>query len=147
MPAIVRKFLELAATIVLILALIALVFLVYNKATNIADKGTKKMDNMEIQLDESDYTKYDGAIVSGSDVIAAIKYFQNSDPICITVVARGTYSYLYTDTSLQTESTENIAYATQRNDDHYINPNGKFLGEVIRDSSDNSIVGLTFTIQ
>lgn len=147
MPAIVRKGLELVAIVALIMGLISIAFLAFNKAENVSSKGMKKMDTIETQLDESDFTKYDGAIVSGSDVVAAVKYFLNGEPICITVVARNTYSYCYTDTSLTTPSTESISMAMQRDNDHYINPNGKFLGEVIRDPSDNSIVGITFTIQ
>lgn len=147
MPKILVTILEIIAAVGVFMMIIALIYLGYHKAENVTSKGYKKLDTLETQLDESDYTKYDGAIVSGSDVIAAIKYFMNGDPVCVTVVARNTYSYCYTDTSLTTPSTESISMAQQRDNDHYINPNGKFLGEVIRDPADNSIVGITFTIQ
>lgn len=140
-----RHFLEIAAIVVVCLSVIGIIFTSLGKTTVFTDKAGAKMDSMITVMDESDYVNFDGTIVSGSDVIAAIKKFQN-DEICITVTARGTYSYVYTDTSLSTPSTENISNTSKKSDDHFINPNGKFLGAVVR-ADDGSIVGITFTIQ
>lgn len=140
-----RKFLEIAGIVVITLGLISILFIGLNKATGFADKMFAKMDAMSVTVDESDFTKYDGTLVSGADVIAAIKYFQNGmEPICIEVMGK---TYIYTDETLQTPSDENINNASRKGAEGYINPNAKFLGEVSRDATDNSIRKITFTIQ
>lgn len=140
-----RDFLKIAGIAVVTLGLLSLLFIGLNKATGFTDKVFAKMDTMSVTVEESEYTKYEGTIVSGSEVIAAIKYFQNGmDPICIEAMGK---TYVYTDETLQTPSTENVANASRKGADGYINPNAKFLGELTRDSTDNSIRKITFTIQ
>lgn len=104
------------------------------------------MDNMTILMDESDYTKYDGAQVKGADVIAAVKYFQDGEPVCINVqTATGNAIFCYTDESLTTKSEESIANCQRKGSANYINPNAKYIGKVERNETDNTIWGITFT--
>lgn len=142
-----RDFLKIAGISVVTLILLGVLFAGLNKATGFTDKVFGKMDNYSVMIDESDYTKYEGALVSGSDVIAAIKSFQNSnEPICVEITHTGV-SYIYTDETLQTESTANIANASRKNSSEYINPNANYLGSLVRDSTDNSIRKIVFDIQ
>ena len=138
-----RHFLEIAGIAVVILTLLGALFFGLNKATGFADQVFGKMDGMTQTIDESDYTKYEGAIVTGSEVIAAIKYFQAStEPICVECMGQ---VYVYQE-DLTTLSTANIANATRKGQTGYINPNAKFVGTLTRDSVDNSIRKITFDI-
>ena len=146
-----RDFIKIAAIVVVTLSVVSLIFVGLNKATGFADKMFAKMDNMSATLEESDYTKYDGTICSGADVIAAVKYLQNGDPICLTVAtAGGDVVFGYTDSSLSTPvssdaSSTNLANCQRKGSTTYINPNAKYIGKVERNETDNSIWGITFT--
>ncbi|MEE1255638.1 MAG: hypothetical protein UHN47_03885 [Lachnospiraceae bacterium] len=147
MPGPLRDVLKIAIVLIPTLIIGSLVFLGTDKGQEFAGKIFGRMDSYSVILDESDYTKYEGALVSGSDVIAAIKYFDNSnEPICVEIAHTG-ICYVYTDETLQTESTANIANASRKNSPEYINPNAKYLGSLVRDTTDNSIRKLVFTIQ
>lgn len=140
------NFFEIVIGVVIFALLASLVFNLLTKATNVADAGGKKMDNMTILMDESDYTKYDGAQVKGADVIAAVKYFQDGEPVCINVqTATGNAIFCYTDESLTTKSEESIANCQRKGSANYINPNAKYIGKVERNETDNTIWGITFT--
>lgn len=139
-----RHFLELAGIGVIIMGLLAVLFLGLNKATGFANRVFGKMDNMTAQIDESDYTKYDGALVTGSEVISAIKYYQSSlEPISVVVDGK---TFLY-EADLVTPATNNIANATRRGNPEYINPNAKYLGAITRDPNNYTVTTVTFTIQ
>ena len=151
MPDSLREFLKIAAIVVVTLSVISLVFVGLNKATGFADKMFAKMDTMSVSLEEGDYTKYDGVICSGADVIAAVKYLQNGEPIWITVAtAGGNVVFGYTDSSLSTPvssdaNSANLANCQRKGSSTYINPNAKYIGKVERNETDNSIWGITFT--
>lgn len=144
-----RSFINIAAIVVVTLGVVALVFTGLNYATGFANGVFDKMDTMSTNLSEDDYTKYDGAIVTGSDVIAAIKYFEGGDPLCITVATNGgNVVFGYTDSSLQTEVTGSsalLANCQRKGSTTYINPSAKYQGAVERNATDNSIWGITFT--
>lgn len=145
-PKYILAFLGIATAVILFFLVVSQVFNLYKKASNIADAGGKKMDNMTILMDESDYTKYDGVQVKGADVIAAVKYFQDGEPICINVqTATGNAIFCYTDESLTTKSEESIANCQRKGAANYINPNAKYIGKVERNETDNTIWGITFT--
>lgn len=151
MSASMRDFIKIAAIVVVTLSLVSLIFVGLNKATGFADKMFAKMDTMSTTLEESDYTKYDGTICTGADVIAAVKYLQNGEPICITVATvGGDVVFGYTDSSLSTKvssdaNASNLANCQRKGSSTYINPNAKYLGKVERNETDNSIWGITFT--
>ncbi len=146
-----RDFLKIAAIVVVTLSIISLAFVGLNKATGFTDKMFSKMDVMSVSLEESDYTKYDGTICSGADVIAAVKYLQNGEPICIKVAtAGGDVTFGYEDSSLQNkvssdDASTRLANCQKKGTTNYINPNAKYLGKVERNDTDNSIWGITFT--
>lgn len=143
----IRKFVEIGIVVAVAIILGSAALIGANKTTSITDKANKKSDEMSLMIDEYDYSKYDGATVSGSDVIAAIKQFQSADAeICVEVTHTG-ICYVYTDETLTTKSTANIANAQRKGTAEYINPHAKFLGSIERDSTDNSIRKLIFDIQ
>lgn len=147
----IRDFIKITVTVVVTLGIAALIFVGLRKTQGFTDKMYNKMDNMSVSMEESDYTKYDGAIVTGADVIAAVKYFQSGDPLCITVATSGgNVVFGYTDETLQTpvsddQGAANLANCQRKGSVNYINPSAKYQGKVERNETDNTIWGITFT--
>ena len=90
---------------------------------------------------------YDGIHVSGSEVVNVINKFKNDD-LCVQVDTKkgGLVSYGYTDTTLSIKSHHTIKETQNLKGAYYVNPNGLFQGEVLRDDN-NVIVGLLFRQQ
>lgn len=138
MAAILRKVIEIGATVVIVLGLVAILFIGLNKSRDFSDVAFNKMDAMSVMAEEYDYTRYDGTTVSGGDVVSALKYFagQVNNPICVTVNnGVTTKAYIYTDSSLSTPSTESIGNTSKkRMRDYYISPSTYYEGTVVRDA-------------
>ena len=139
--------------VVLALLFVGAIFTVWGYASGFFDKAGNKMSQMSTTMDESQYTEYDGAIVSGTQVISFIKAHAN-DEICVTVNnGHQTTPYIYFDETLQTKTgVGSIAQAQNKANIStvYINPNSKYLGSIVRDSVDatnGTIVGVHFDVQ
>lgn len=147
----IGKFLQIAALTMVALALISLMWIFFNKTSQALDSAEGKLDSMNIMIEESDYTKYDGAIITGADVIAAVKYFQNGEPLCIKVATSGgDVTFGYTDSTLSTpvgtqETSTILANCQKKGSANYINPSAKYQGKVERNETDNTIWGIMFT--
>lgn len=142
-----RDILIIAGISVVVLGLLGLLFVAYNSSSKFADAANEKLNNMTIAIEESDFTKYDGAIVSGSEVVSAIKYFEGTADVCVTVTtSKGTNNYVYTGPDLQTKSDLAVANTRNKTSEFYINPSSKFLGSVVRDS-DGTITNIIFEVQ
>jgi len=142
------KGLTLGAGIVMTLVIISLAFYTTNVSATTITNGTSKINNMSIQLQESDKTMYEGIDVQGSEVINIINKFK-SEKIAVKVVTRKTTTYYNrnltsTDTELGGESLASIRDAQKIDNVNYINQNAMFSGEVLRDVN-NAIIGLKFT--
>lgn len=148
MSDLIVKVLFIFAGIVGALLIIGAVLMQVNNGVSSIESSGQKMTSLSTQLDESDYTKYDGVIVLGSDVRNFIKSQMSQDSeICISVVtSKGTTNYIYTDGTLQTESTAKIASTTSKKSSAYINPTGSFLGAITRNET-GAITLITFTQQ
>ncbi len=139
-------------SIVIGLFIVGAIFGIWNIAQGFITKGGNKLTQISTTMDESDYTKYDGAIVTGTEVVAAIKYFDQAE-VCISVNnGHTTTTYVYDSVDLTTRSTNNVSAAQNKINVStvYINPNSKYLGKVVRDAADpthGTIVGLEFQIQ
>ena len=139
--------------VVIALLFVGALFGMWGYVSGFFDKVGTKMSSMSTTMDESQYTEYDGAIVSGTQVISFIKAHSN-DEICVTVNnGHSTTNYIYSSTDLTDKTgVGNIAQAQNKANlsTVYINPNSKYLGAVVRDSVDatnGTIVGVTFDIQ
>lgn len=137
--------------IVIGLLFVSLAFILYNRMSTTMNKAGQKLDAQNTMLDESAYTDYDGAIISGTELVSFIKTHAN-DQICITVNnGHTTTSYVYDSTDLSTKSTNSIVEAQNKANIStvYINPNSKYQGKIVRDDADSvngTIVGVEFTI-
>lgn len=142
------EFIKIIVVVVVALFIGGAAFGFWAVTSGFIGKATDKVSDMGVTLDESDITQYEGAVVSGTQVVAVIKNLENED-VCVEVVnGRTTGTYIYTDESMTTRSELNVANAQQKTSEYYINPNGKFLGSVIRDeATGGTITKLVFTIQ
>jgi len=128
------------------------------KASNLANEADKDTTQMQ----ETRYTAYDGATVTGSEVLSAIERFKD-DKICIKVqlgagedetaaAARttplGGAGYVYTDEKLTTKDTQYDQHLREAknisNKTKYINPSTSFYGYVTRDTDTGAITCVNF---
>ena len=93
---------------------------------------------------------YDGTEVSGSEVLNVIRRFQNE--VCGVYVTTNKSSTFYgyafdlSSGNLTGEVDNTYKLARVETNKEYINPNARFLGNVIRDIN-NTITGIEFTQQ
>jgi len=111
------------------------------------NQALSDVEKMNTALLETEFTKYDATEITGSQVINAIKkYEQEGTAICITV-NNGRASTVYVMTAdLAQKAPNRAADAKKKNDlNRYINPSTMYLGEVVRDTDTGTITGVTFT--
>lgn len=145
----------------------AFIFTTVQSQKESGNQAVSKTETMNSSLDESRYTQYDGATVTGTQVLAAIKLLKN-DGIAV-IVNNGKQSTQYLNTigvhnvasntgtlSSTADSSGNqgdAPYAdlmkkakTKSETAYYITSTGNFTGTVIRDSGNQSIIGVVFSL-
>lgn len=138
--------------VVIALLIVGAIFSLWGIASGFITRGGNKLSSISTQMDESDYMQYNGAVVTGTQVVAAIKYFENQE-VCIEVNnGHSTTVYIYDDETLTSRANVRAVADAQNKQiqDVYINPNSKYLGEVIRDAADpvnGTIVKISFALQ
>lgn len=100
--------------------------------------------------DPGSYTvsEFDGAIVTGTQVINAVRYFDTveNDKPCIAIDnGKSTSYYIYQSMTKEEKSKSKITDAYDiSNFDTYIHPNALFKGSVIQDKKTQKPVGIIF---
>ncbi len=145
----------------------AFIFTTVQSQKESGNQANTKTESMNSSLDESRYTQYDGTVISGTQVLAAIKLLKN-DGIAV-VVNNGKQSTQYLNTISVYNSSSNTgtlsatadttgdkgdaSYSalvkkagTKSEPSYYITPTGNFSGTVIRDSGNRSIIGVVFSL-
>ncbi|MCE5172094.1 ABC transporter permease [Paenibacillus profundus] len=149
--------LKVAAGIFLTIALITIVVLLFVSAQEATKTAQNEFSSIQTELSKASFTVYDNTMVSGSQVINAIRKFYMQDQFGIRVVtgknkaskAGGVYygdEVLGNGTIASSERNENIEIAQMESQDSYVNPSGKFKAKVIIDSS-NVTRGIVFVQQ
>ena len=138
------------AGIVLMLLVISGAFIAYRNSKEGMSAANEKVSNMTNDMIESEWTQYEGQEILGSEVLSVIKHYKGNGTFVSVDNGNGEVFYLYTDASLGTEMTspefaEALAKAKKRGGPEYINPNTRFVGEIVRDDVTESILGLKFT--
>lgn len=148
----VLSFVKWAAGIVITLAIISIAFIVFNTAKDGTMMGANEIAKMNAQIADSDMTIYDDAEISGSEVVNVIKKF-SKEFLGIQVITgkniAGTwYGYsasIATDVgTLGAKATSLLSNAIDESNNLYVNPNGRFMGKVYRDSN-GTVVAIVFT--
>ncbi|WP_019423879.1 hypothetical protein [Paenibacillus sp. OSY-SE] len=149
--------LKVAAGIFLTIALITIVVLLFVSAQEATKTAQNEFSSIQTELSKASFTVYDNTMVSGSQVINAIRKFYMQDQFGIRVVtgknkaSKGDgvyygYEVLGNGTISRSERNENIEIAQMESQDSYVNPSGKFKAKVIIDSS-NVTRGIVFVQQ
>ncbi|MGL5381762.1 hypothetical protein [Clostridium sp.] len=133
------KALIMGAGVVITLAVITIGFIILNQGQNTAKLAVSKVDKINTNILESEYTVYEGMEVSGNEVVSLISKFKN-DPVTIEVVTKKS------TTEYNNGASGTASDTTDPKSNKYINPSGKFKGSVTRDAND-VIDRLTFTQQ
>ncbi len=114
------------------IGIISLVILVYGAAKMFGFTANMKLTSANEELADSSYEKYNGINLTGSEVINAIKRYQ--DEIAVTV---------YTGESVDTYQGDFKVANNNRKSEKYIKPSQIYTGSLLKDS-DKEIVGLVF---
>lgn len=130
----------------------AFIFSTVNSQQDAGNRALSQTEQMNTALDESKYTVYDGATVTGSQVLSAIKTFKGGDTYIQVNNGSGTEVYVLSAASAGAEADTEDAYATKitaaknkAETGKYITPSAQFTGKVDRDASNGAIIGITFT--
>lgn len=94
-----KDWIKIAAGILLTVLLVTIGFTVYKKTHPQITSATAQYDNVTASFSDMDKTMYDGASVSGDEVIAAIKNFANDDTCGVLVKTGDNYKFVYTNCS------------------------------------------------
>ena len=142
------KGLILAAGVIITCVVVGLGFYIAREAKDTASAGAGEISSLNSEFSENDKTIYDGMTVSGNEVLNAIRKF-DGDSISIKVITNKSTSYYINkldtnDSNLGEKSDLKVANAKNAGSTYYINPNGRFDGEVLRDGN-NTIIGIKFT--
>ena len=141
------KGLLLAAGTIITCVVISLSFFIAREAKNTANNGANQINQLNAEFIESDKTIYDGATVSGSEVINVIKKFAD-EKIAISVKTnKGVTYYGYCidekNGDITTASSADVKNAYEVGHNNYINPYGRFMGKLVRDKN-NVITAIVF---
>lgn len=148
------KAILIGAGVVITLIVVSIGFLLMRSGQSTAQNAISKLDQINAEMSESQYTMYDGIENRGSEVVNVLNKFKD-EYIGIQVkthkVPSGTwYIRDVTITSnvgeIGAASTSVISNTMDEAHTQYINPNGKFLGKLVRDAN-GTVVALVFTQQ
>ncbi len=144
------KGLILAAGTIITCVVISLGFFISREAKNTASGGAKQINKINTEFAESDKAIYDGANVSGSEVISVIRKMED-EKIGVyveTTLGASFYGYDFDLASGLLVNVNNNTYTYQDEPtyDDYINPYASFRGETVRNSND-VITGIIFRQQ
>ena len=141
------KGLILAAGTIITCVVISLGFFISREAKDTASNGANQINKLNSEFVESEKVIYDGATVSGSEVLNVIKKFSN-ERIGILVKTNKSstyYGYIFNETTGEmTDKADNqLTVATDSDGESYINPYVNFTGKLIRDKNE-VITGIVF---
>lgn len=146
------KAILIGAGVVITLIVVSIGFLLMRSGQSTAQNAIGKLDQINAEMSESQYTMYDGIENRGSEVVNVLNKFKD-EYIGIQVktkkVPSGTW-YIHTVTvtnntgAIGAASTYLISNTMDETHSEYVNPNGKFLGELVRDQN-GTVVALVFT--
>lgn len=144
------KGLMLAAGIIITCIIISLGFYIAREASDTASSGTRQISELQEEFTDASKTMYDNTEVSGSEVINVIRKFSD-EMLGIKVQTKKNtsyYNYQFSDAdgSLGQRAATDYKTAQVATNTNYINPAGRFLGNVIRDAN-GTITGLFFQQQ
>ena len=141
------KGLILAAGTIITCVVISLGFFIAREAKDTASNGANQINKLNSEFVESDKVIYDGATVSGSEVVNVIKKFKNEK---LGILVKTNKCETYYGYSFDETDGDIIAQVNSKNIDptdsdcvNYVNPYVNFVGRIIRDKNE-VITGIVF---
>lgn len=135
----VTKFFEIATELFIFCTIVAIAIVLLMKGVDLSNKYKDKIAQEDEKITESAYTKYNGIIVSGADVINAIRNNKNSVKVEVARI-------IEEDGEVQEKAEYDASFVNLPQNDNYINPNAQFYGEIERNKN-GAISNLVFTQQ
>ena len=144
------KAIIIGAGVVITMIVVSIGFLLMRSGQSTAQNAIGRLDQINAEMSESQYTMYDRIEIRGNEVVNVLNKFKD-EYIGIQVETHKTSTwYIYNVTlngdlgTINEKSDFKISDTMDETNQRYINPNGKFLGRVIRDEN-GTVVALTFT--
>lgn len=153
------EILVIIGSVVVALLLVMWGISTWRTSKSTGDKVQGEISNLGVMINEEQFTDIEGKNVSGNEVVSDIRSWKNN-ALCVKVVtktqASGTY-YNFKNYNASTGLRSNQKRTTQENSTlisdatnslkpNYINPNGQFLTEIVRDNN-QTIIAVVFTQQ
>lgn len=137
--------LRVVFAVVLSCLVIGFVFMVWNSVKESGNTALTDANSMVTQMEEAKYTQYDGAVVTGSEVVNVIRQHKNDNIYVSVDNGNGPQNYICDGPSL-TGTGQDIKLTRVKTDTaHYVSPNAKFYGSIDRDETTDAILGIIFT--
>jgi len=154
-----QKALVMAAGIFLAIALITIAVVLFISAQEATKTAQNNFSNIQTELSQTAFTVYDNTVVSGSQVVNALRKFSDKDQFGIQILTGKNRSGSWYGKTIDTTSkiddpnygsvvdnippTGKMAEAIDEAKPDYVNPSGKFRSKIVMDSS-NVIRGIIF---
>ncbi|MBW4081307.1 ABC transporter permease [Paenibacillus sp. S150] len=152
-----QKALVMAAGIFLAIALITIAVVLFTSAQEATKTAQNNFSGIQTELSQTAFTVYDNTLVSGSQVVNALRKFNDQDQFGIQVITGknpagqwygkviniGVPVDSITYGSVVGAAPGKLADAIDEADVDYVNPSGKFKAQLVKDSS-NVIRGIVF---
>jgi hypothetical protein len=150
--------LKVSAGIFLTIALITIVVVLFISAQEATKSAQNNFADIQTEMSQASFTVYDNTTVSGSQVLNALRKFQDKGEFGVEVATgkntSGSWYFKNINTAAgagntgygsvtSTVPSGSIANASLEANSDYVNPSGKFVANVIKDNS-NVIRGITF---
>lgn len=137
--------LGIAAAVVLMALVVIFGFRAYQSGQDTGNNALSKMESVNSSIDESEFTQYDGSVVSGSSVYQAIR--TNTADTGVKYVVKNIGGTETTYNPADSNYSTALAAANKKGEATYITPSGKFLGSVVRSESTKQITEVHFEQQ
>lgn len=137
--------LGIAAAVVLMALVVIFGFRAYQSGQDTGNNALAKMESVNSSIDESEYTQYDGSVVSGSSVYQAIR--TNTADTGVVYVVKNVGGTETTYNPADSNYSDSLANANKKGEATYITPSGKFLGSVVRSDTTKQITEVHFEQQ
>ncbi|MEW4425998.1 ABC transporter permease [Paenibacillus pabuli] len=142
--------LKLGAAVFLTIAFITIVVALFISSTDAVKEGQTQFSSIQTQLSQTRYNIYENTTLSGSQVMNAVRQFNNETQFGVYVQTGKNGLTYYGNTFNQTTGeidgtakNTNLLPAQDEANNNYINPSGKFKSSVVRDAN-NMVRGIVF---
>lgn len=132
----VTKVILLVASVLIAIAIVVIGLMFFNTASDTAKSANEDLAKFNEQFARMKFDDYDGGVVSGSQVVNAIRIY--SDDMTVAVTTGAGTSTTYNETTKYTVSDSTAA--------SYVNPTAKFSSALVVNSND-VVTGITFSQQ